>query len=241
MEELKQYRENSYYNIEDIAEQLIKLSNLDMPEGLKEELETALYNLKAMAENKYNNDYFRVLYNVLLVITGNETFQIRKESVMTLREYLKELKIDQIEDDTEFCDKEYNAIMGYCTERKFLITDDDLVCIVNRGLNDSFEYRRAEYIKNLWLEFGEVPMDLETKCIEEEWNGFAAGWHRTSICDWFEESYGVSVAKDLMGLQEENIMAKYIVDYYETYGKSYEVEANSKEEAEKIIKEDIAE
>lgn len=36
-------------------------------------------------------------------------------------------------------------------------------------------------------------------------------------------------------------MAKYIVDYYETYGKSYEVEANSKEEAEKIIKEDIAE
>lgn len=175
MEELKQYRENSYYNIEDIAEQLIKLSNLDMPEGLKEELETALYNLKAMAENKYNNDYFRVLYNVLLVITGNETFQIRKESVTTLREYLKELKIDQIEDDTEFCDKEYNAIMGYCTERKFLITDDDLVCIVNRGLNDSFEYRRAEYIKNLWLEFGEVPMDLETECIEEEWNGFAAG------------------------------------------------------------------
>lgn len=36
-------------------------------------------------------------------------------------------------------------------------------------------------------------------------------------------------------------MAKYIVDYYETYSKSYEVEANSKEEAEKIIKEDIAE
>jgi hypothetical protein len=30
---------------------------------------------------------------------------------MSLREYLKELKIDQIEDDTEFCDKEYNAIM----------------------------------------------------------------------------------------------------------------------------------
>lgn len=74
MEELKQYKENSYYNIEDIAEQLIELSNLDMSEDLKEELETALYNLKAMAQNKYNNDCFRVLYNVLLVITGNETF-----------------------------------------------------------------------------------------------------------------------------------------------------------------------
>lgn len=74
MEELKQYKENSYYNTEDIAEQLIELSNLDMSEDLKEEFETALYNLKAMAQNKYNNDCFRVLYNVLLVITGNETF-----------------------------------------------------------------------------------------------------------------------------------------------------------------------
>ena len=74
MEELKKYKENSYYNTEDIAEQLIELSNLDMSEDLKEELETALYNLKAMAQNKYNNDCFRVLYNVLLVIIGNETF-----------------------------------------------------------------------------------------------------------------------------------------------------------------------
>lgn len=73
-EELKQYKENYYYSVENIAEQLIELSNLDMPEDLKEELEIALYNLKAMAENKYSNDYFRVLYNVLLVITGNETF-----------------------------------------------------------------------------------------------------------------------------------------------------------------------
>ncbi len=74
MEELKQYNENSCYNTEDIVEQLIELSNLDMSEDLKEELETALYNLKAMAQNKYNKDCFRVLYNVLLVITGNETF-----------------------------------------------------------------------------------------------------------------------------------------------------------------------
>lgn len=74
MEELKQYKENSCYNTEDIAEQLIELSNLDIPEDLKEELKAALYYLKAVAKNKYNNDYFRVLYNVLLVITGNETF-----------------------------------------------------------------------------------------------------------------------------------------------------------------------
>lgn len=74
MEELKQYKENSYYNTEDIAEQLIELSNLDMPEELKTELENALYWIRSAAQNEYNNDYFRVLYNVLLVITGNETF-----------------------------------------------------------------------------------------------------------------------------------------------------------------------
>lgn len=36
-------------------------------------------------------------------------------------------------------------------------------------------------------------------------------------------------------------MAKFLVDYYETYSKSYEVEANSKQEAEEIVKGDIME
>lgn len=74
MNELKQYKENSYYHIEDIAEQLIELSNLGMSEELKEELENALSYLQSAAQNPYNKDYYRVLYNVLLVITGNETF-----------------------------------------------------------------------------------------------------------------------------------------------------------------------
>lgn len=36
-------------------------------------------------------------------------------------------------------------------------------------------------------------------------------------------------------------MAKYSVDYYETYSKSYEIEADSKEDAEEIVKNDIFE
>ena len=36
-------------------------------------------------------------------------------------------------------------------------------------------------------------------------------------------------------------MKKYLVDYYETYSKSYEIEANSKEEAEDILKYEIQE
>lgn len=72
MEELKKYIENSFYYPCDIADKLIELSNLEYTEELKEELENALYWLKSAAHNKYNNDYFRVFYNVLLVITGNE-------------------------------------------------------------------------------------------------------------------------------------------------------------------------
>lgn len=74
MEELKQYKENAYYSVEDIAEQLIELSNLEPSEELKQELEDGLDLLQAMAQNEYNKDCFRVLYNVLLVITGNEMF-----------------------------------------------------------------------------------------------------------------------------------------------------------------------
>lgn len=72
LEELKQYRENSYYDIEDVAEQLIELSNLERSEELKQELKNGLDLLQAMAQKEYNKDCFRVLYNVLLVITGNE-------------------------------------------------------------------------------------------------------------------------------------------------------------------------
>lgn len=34
-------------------------------------------------------------------------------------------------------------------------------------------------------------------------------------------------------------MANFLVDYYETYSKSYKVEARSKEEAEEVVKNDI--
>lgn len=36
-------------------------------------------------------------------------------------------------------------------------------------------------------------------------------------------------------------MKKYLVDYYETYSKSYEIEASSKEEAEDILRYEIKE
>ena len=67
-----------------------------------------------------------------------------------------------------------------------------------------------ENVKELWMEFGEIPMDAETECIEEEWHGFSAGTHREEIWHWFEETFNVSVAKDLMNLQEGKIMENII-------------------------------
>lgn len=119
---------------------------------------------------------------------------------MSLRKYLREQQVDQIEDDEEFCSKEHDLVMSYCTKQKFLLSERDLQCIVDRGLNDSYEFQRSEYIKNLWMDFGDVLMNPDTECIEEEWNEFAAGTHREKIWTWFEKIYGVSVAKDLMGL-----------------------------------------
>lgn len=57
-----------------------------------------------------------------------------------------------------------------------------------------------EEFKMLWSKFGDVPMNPETECIEEEWNGFPVGTHREKIWLWFEEAFNVSVAEDLMGL-----------------------------------------
>lgn len=60
--------------------------------------------------------------------------------------------------------------------------------------------RDIEHAKALWMEFGNVPMNPETECIEEAWNSFSIGAHREEIWLWFEEFFGVSVAKDLMGV-----------------------------------------
>lgn len=57
-----------------------------------------------------------------------------------------------------------------------------------------------ESVKTLWDEFGDITMDPDTECIESSWHGFPAGTHREEIWKWFEETFHVSVAEDLMGL-----------------------------------------
>lgn len=53
-------------------------------------------------------------------------------------------------------------------------------------------------IKKLWEEFGDIPMNPDTECIEIDWHGFPVGTHREEIWLWFEETFSLSVAEDLM-------------------------------------------
>ena len=117
---------------------------------------------------------------------------------MSLRKYLEDNKIDQIEDDQEFMEEEYNAIQTYCEICGYSITDEDLEIIKSRGLEDSFINWKQIYVKDLWEEFGEVPMNPETEEIEEPWRYFLPETHREDIWYWFEEQFDISVA-ELMG------------------------------------------
>ncbi len=54
-----------------------------------------------------------------------------------------------------------------------------------------------EMAKQLWEEFGDVPID-NNDCITYEWRSFPKGTNRFEIWHWFETFFEVSVAKDLM-------------------------------------------
>ena len=54
-----------------------------------------------------------------------------------------------------------------------------------------------EEVRELWNRLGDIPMNPETECIEEEFMHFPVGTHREEIWIWVEETFNVSVA-DLM-------------------------------------------
>lgn len=56
------------------------------------------------------------------------------------------------------------------------------------------ELHRLRHIKDLWDEFGDVPMDPCLEIIEADWHGFAAGTFRENIWHWFESYFKISVA-----------------------------------------------
>lgn len=91
------------------------------------------------------------------------------------------------------------SILTNCREN---YTEDEL---------ETFEedLARDKYLEALWDEFGDIPMNPETECLEDafipvyQFGGgvmkvFPAGTHREDIWHWFEKQFCISVAEDLM-------------------------------------------
>lgn len=57
-----------------------------------------------------------------------------------------------------------------------------------------------EKAKTLWGLFGDIPIN-NMDCIELPFEDFPIGTDRFEIFHWFEETFNLSVAKDLMNLE----------------------------------------
>ena len=59
---------------------------------------------------------------------------------------------------------------------------------------------RDKILEDLWTEFGDVPMNPETECMEQPFLGFPAGTHREDIWHWFDERHSKGVTYLLYGV-----------------------------------------
>lgn len=58
---------------------------------------------------------------------------------------------------------------------------------------------RDQYLKELWGQFGDIPMNPDTECMDEPFLHFPAGTHRESIWHWFDDRYSKGVVYLLYG------------------------------------------
>ncbi len=59
---------------------------------------------------------------------------------------------------------------------------------------------RDKILEDLWAEFGDIPMNPETECMEQSFFGFPVGTHREDIWHWFDERHSKGVAYLLYGV-----------------------------------------
>ena len=87
-------------------------------------------------------------------------------------------------------------------------------CTVMDGLQDIETLRdRDEELEELWRQFGDIPMDPETECIEEQFMGWGPGIHREEIWHWFDRRHSKGVAYLLYGGTED-----YVQETKQLYG-----------------------
>lgn len=95
-----------------------------------------------------------------------------------------------------------------------LYVDDDTIVIpaIDYSPEELKKWAKRYVAKELWAELGDVPYDGETESLDATWyiqnsQGvclyFPKGTCRYEIWHWFEDAFDVSVATDLMCLEDE--------------------------------------
>lgn len=97
---------------------------------------------------------------------------------------------------------------------------------------------RDTALEKLWEEFGDVPMNPETECMEAPFLDFPAGTFREDIWHWFDERHSKGVA--YLMYRTENTPRRC----YTVIDTSYDVGINiysfwRREDAERSIKDDV--
>ena len=92
--------------------------------------------------------------------------------------------------------------MSYAKEQAVAVMDElhktisySDYCTVMDGLQEIDTLRdRDEELEELWEQFGDVPMNPETECIEEQFMGWGSGIHREEIWHWFDRRHSKGIA-----------------------------------------------
>ena len=75
------------------------------------------------------------------------------------------------------------------------------------------ELDKLKHIRKLWQEFGAVPMDPDTECLEEEWHGFPAETNREDIWHWFEHELHISVTELMYDFPKRPVTINDMIQY----------------------------
>ena len=76
--------------------------------------------------------------------------------------------------------------------------------VIRDGLEEIETLRdRDMALEEMWRQFADVPMNLETECIEEEFFGWGPGVSREEIWHWFDQRHSKGIAYLLYGTTPE--------------------------------------
>lgn len=84
-------------------------------------------------------------------------------------------------------------------------------------------HTRDEWLKKLWAEFGELPMNPETECMEKPFLHFPAGTHREEIWHWFDERYSTGVYSLLYPFSGNKVDALTAAELRKAYEKQQHI------------------